>query len=53
MTRADYLKDLGNSPGHIQHWSTREFIRFLEKGGMNCEIGLTPLPWTAVMCRPN
>ena len=51
--RGAYIKDFGNSPGHIQHWSKSGFIRFLEKGGMKCEVVRSPLPWTAVLCRPN
>lgn len=51
-TRGAYLKDFGNSPGHVQRWSKRGFIRFLEQGGLKCEMVRTPLPWTAVLCRP-
>ena len=50
--RGAYIKDFGNSPGHIQHWSKSGFIRFLEKGGLKCEMVRSPLPWTAVLCRP-
>lgn len=27
--RGRYLKDRGNTPGHLQHWSRRDFGRFL------------------------
>ena len=49
--RGAYIKDFGNSPGHIQHWSKRGFIKFLEQGGMRCEVIRSPLPWTAILCR--
>ena len=29
--RGSYCKEFGNSPGHIQHWSQRQFIRFVEQ----------------------
>lgn len=50
--RGAYVKDFGNSPGHIQHWSKRGFIHFLNKGGLKCEKVRTPLPWTMVLCKP-
>ena len=31
--RGAYIKDFGNSSGHIQHWSKSGFINFLEQGG--------------------
>ncbi|MCF8055238.1 MAG: class I SAM-dependent methyltransferase [Desulfocapsa sp.] len=49
--RGAYIKDLGNSPGHIQHWNKHKFIRFLEQGGLKCKMIRTPLPWTAVLCQ--
>ena len=27
MARGAYLKDLGNTPGHVNHWSKRSFVR--------------------------
>ena len=27
MARGAYLKDLGNTPGHVNHWSKRTFVR--------------------------
>ena len=30
LARGAYLKDLGNTPGHVQHWSTASFLRLLE-----------------------
>lgn len=50
MARLRYLPRLGNTPGHIQHWSATQFVQFL------CQrvdvIGLaTPLPWTMALCK--
>lgn len=50
MARARYLTDLGNTPGHVNHWSRRGFERFVST---RFEIvrTLTPLPWTMLLCR--
>ena len=29
MARGAYWKDLGNTPGHVNHWSKRSFTRML------------------------
>ena len=29
MARGAYLKDLGNTPGHVNHWSKRSFVKLL------------------------
>lgn len=50
MARWRYLSQLGNTPGHIQHWSRRGFSKLLE---MHFEVlrVSTPLPWTMALCR--
>jgi SAM-dependent methyltransferase len=42
-----YVRDLGNTPGHLNHWSTRSFVRFV---GTVARVRLvaTPFPWTVV-----
>ena len=50
MARGAYLKDLGNTPGHLNHWSRHEFVRFLESRFAVVEV-LTPIPWTMALCR--
>ena len=40
-----YVKDLGNTPGHFNHWSSRGFVRFLEPGRRVREVS-RPFPWT-------
>ena len=51
MARGRYLGDLGNTPGHINHWSARSFERFV---AAEFELADTarPLPWTMVAARP-
>ncbi len=51
MARFKYWADLGNTPGHLQHWSSTGFERFV---GRYCEIVSVqrPLPWTVLAARP-
>jgi len=42
-----YVKDLGNTPGHFNHWSSRGFARFLSEVGRVREVS-RPFPWTVV-----
>jgi 2-polyprenyl-3-methyl-5-hydroxy-6-metoxy-1,4-benzoquinol methylase len=50
MARGKYLIELGNTPGHIQHWSTNSFLEILRKSMKVIEVRM-PLPWTMVLCR--
>lgn len=47
IARGRYIKELGNTPGHVNHWSARGFERFV---GSRFDIVDTakPLPWTMV-----
>lgn len=50
LARGKYIGALGNTPGHLQHWSSRAFRAFVST---RFEIVETrrPLPWTMVLCR--
>jgi SAM-dependent methyltransferase len=50
MARCRYWRDLGNTPGHLQHWCTRSFLALLEDHVEVREVR-TPLPWTMALCR--
>jgi ubiquinone/menaquinone biosynthesis C-methylase UbiE len=50
MARGAYLKELGNTPGHINHWSKRSFVAMLSRYGTVEEIR-SPFPWTMVLVR--
>ncbi len=50
MARLKYLGSLGNTPGHLSHWSRRSFVRFLEARLEVVEVR-APLPWTMALCR--
>lgn len=49
--RGKYWTSLGNTPGHIQHWSSRGFKMFLERNGLEVIEMQRPLPWTLVLAR--
>jgi ubiquinone/menaquinone biosynthesis C-methylase UbiE len=50
MARGKYLGALGNTPGHIQHWSRRGFVAQV---GAHVEVVTvrTPFPWTMIGAR--
>jgi SAM-dependent methyltransferase len=50
MARGAYLKDLGNTPGHVNHWSKRAFVALLSRYG-TVEEARSPFPWTMVLVR--
>jgi SAM-dependent methyltransferase len=47
MARRRYLRDFGNTPGHVNHWSRRSFARFVGSG-FDVQRVASPLPWTMV-----
>lgn len=49
--RGRYIRGLGNTPGHVQHWSTSGFTRFLSDE-MEVVAVRKPVMWTQVLCRP-
>lgn len=50
MARGAYLRHLGNTPGHLQHWSAHQFIALAERYFKVVEVR-RPLPWTMLLCR--
>jgi ubiquinone/menaquinone biosynthesis C-methylase UbiE len=50
MARGAYLRDLGNTPGHLNHWSRRAFVRLLAGHGEVVEVR-SPPPWTMLLVR--
>jgi 2-polyprenyl-3-methyl-5-hydroxy-6-metoxy-1,4-benzoquinol methylase len=50
MVRGAYLKDFGNTPGHVNHWSKRAFVRLLSQHGDVIEAR-SPFPWTMLLVR--
>jgi 2-polyprenyl-3-methyl-5-hydroxy-6-metoxy-1,4-benzoquinol methylase len=50
MARGAYLRDLGNTPGHLNHWSKVGFVSLLSRYGTVEEVR-KPLPWTMALVR--
>jgi 2-polyprenyl-3-methyl-5-hydroxy-6-metoxy-1,4-benzoquinol methylase len=50
LARLSYVGDLGNTPGHLNHWSKRDFVRFLASRFEVVEVR-NPTPWTMALCR--
>jgi SAM-dependent methyltransferase len=50
LARLSYVRQLGNTPGHLNHWSSREFVRFLTRRFEVIQV-VNPLPWTMALCR--
>ena len=50
LARLSYVSDLGNTPGHLSHWSKRDFVRFLTRRFEVTEVR-SPTPWSMVLCR--
>jgi SAM-dependent methyltransferase len=50
LARFSYVGELGNTPGHLNHWSRRDFVRFLTRRFEVTEVR-SPTPWTMVLCR--
>lgn len=51
MARGKYLSQCGNSPGHVQRWSRRAFVRLVSRYFRIQEVR-SPLPWTLLLCSP-
>jgi SAM-dependent methyltransferase len=50
MARGRYLSQLGNTPGHIQHFTRRGILRVVREY-FDVEAVKRPLPWTFVRAR--
>lgn len=51
MVRGRYWADLGNTPGHLNHWSTNSLIEFVETNFGPVVAKRKPLPWTIVLAK--
>jgi 2-polyprenyl-3-methyl-5-hydroxy-6-metoxy-1,4-benzoquinol methylase len=50
MARGAYWPALGNTPGHVNHWSRRSFVALLSRFGEVAAVR-TPFPWTMLLVR--
>ena len=47
ILRGQYVRDLGNTPGHVNRWGPRAIRRLIEEYGV-CRRVYTPVPWIVV-----
>lgn len=50
FTRGKYWWNLGNTPGHLQHFSRCDFLELIESRWFVLEVK-SPIPWTMVLAR--
>jgi 2-polyprenyl-3-methyl-5-hydroxy-6-metoxy-1,4-benzoquinol methylase len=50
LARGAYWSSLGNTPGHLNHWSRRAFASLLSRHGTVAEAR-SPFPWTMLLVR--
>jgi ubiquinone/menaquinone biosynthesis C-methylase UbiE len=50
VARGAYWSELGNTPGHLNHFSKRSFMRLLARHGDIIEVR-SPFPWTMLLVR--
>ncbi len=48
VMRGAYVRALGDTPGHVNHWSRRGFLALLEGHGSVIELR-SPFPWTLAL----
>lgn len=49
MFRFKYLSDFGNTPGHLNHWSTQSVVKLVEQEFGPVIAVETPMPWTILL----
>ncbi len=50
VARGAYWRTLGNTPGHVNHWSKAAFVALLGRYGTVAEVR-SPFPWTMLLVR--
>jgi len=50
LARGSYWRALGNTPGHVNHWSRGSLVRMLSRHG-TVEEARSPFPWTMLLVR--
>jgi hypothetical protein len=50
VARGAYVRELGNTPGHLNHWSRGGFESLVARFGEVIETR-APFPWTMVLAR--
>jgi ubiquinone/menaquinone biosynthesis C-methylase UbiE len=50
VARGAYVRDLGNTRGHVNHWSKRSFVQMAGRHGEVIDAR-SPFPWTMLLVR--
>jgi SAM-dependent methyltransferase len=50
VARGAYLRELGNTPGHVNHFSRRSFVALLARHGEVISVR-SPFPWTMLLVK--
>jgi 2-polyprenyl-3-methyl-5-hydroxy-6-metoxy-1,4-benzoquinol methylase len=50
IARGAYIRQLGNTPGHVNHWSRAAFVELLGRYGEVIDVR-SPFPWTLLLVR--
>ena len=50
MARGAYVRHLGNTPGHLNHWTQGGFVKLLSRYGDVVQT-TSPFPWTMLLVR--
>jgi SAM-dependent methyltransferase len=50
LARGAYARELGNTPGHVNHWSKGSFVRAAGRHGQVVQAS-SPFPWTMLLVR--
>lgn len=51
FSRGKYWNDLGNTPGHLNHWSTTSLRRLLTAEFGEVQEVCTPVPWSLMLVK--
>ncbi|GAA4883765.1 hypothetical protein GCM10023311_02510 [Flaviramulus aquimarinus] len=51
LCRFKYVRDFGNTPGHLNHWSKRTLVKLIEEKFGNVIAVESPIPWTIVLAK--
>ncbi len=51
LVRFTYIKDLGNTPGHLNHFSRSGFVKIVEDAGFKLVKKSHPFPWSMILVK--
>lgn len=50
LARLKYISQLGNTPGHLNHWSRNKFVALISEYFDVLSVS-SPTPWTMLLCQ--